>query len=69
MPLAEQTLRRAVALAPDNSDAANNLAHVLARQGNLEEALYWSRRAVQKGEANPSVYKETLREIEVLQKQ
>lgn len=68
LPLAEQTLRRAVALAPNNSDAANNLAHVLARQGNLEEALYWSRRAVQIGGANPSVYKETLREIEALQR-
>lgn len=68
LSLAEQSLRRAVALTPDNSDAANNLAHILARQGNLEEALYWSRRAVQIGGANPSVYKETLREIEALQK-
>jgi hypothetical protein len=69
LSLAEQALRRAVALVPGNSDAANNLAHVLIRQGNLEEALYWSRRAVRIGGANPSVYKETLREIEVLQKQ
>jgi hypothetical protein len=69
LPAAEQALRRAVELAPDNSDAANNLAHVLVRQGNLEEALYWSRRAVQIGGANPSVYQETLREIEALQRQ
>jgi hypothetical protein len=69
LSLAEQTLRRAVALAPDNSDATNNLAHVLICQGNLEEALYWSRRAVRIGGANPSVYKETLREIEARQKQ
>jgi hypothetical protein len=69
LSLAEQTLRRAVGLAPDNSDATNNLAHVLARQGNLEEALYWSRRAVLIGGVNASVYKETLREIEALQEQ
>ena len=68
LSLAEQTLRRAVALAPDNSDAANNLAHVLACKGNLEEALYWSRLAVQIGGVNASVYEETLREIEALQK-
>ncbi len=67
--LAEQTLRRAVALAPDNSDAANNLAHVLIHKGNLEEALYWSRRATQIGGVNASIYKETLHEIEALQKQ
>jgi hypothetical protein len=69
LSLAEQTLRKAVALAPDNSDAANNLAHVLVRQGNVEEALFWSRRAVQIGGANPTVYKETLQEIEAMQKQ
>jgi tetratricopeptide (TPR) repeat protein len=67
LPRAERALRRAVAVAPDNSDAANNLAHVLARRGHLEEALYWVRQALQIGGANASVYRETLREIEALQ--
>ena len=69
LPAAEQVLRRAVGLDPGNSDAANNLAHVLARQGKLDEALYWSRRAISNGGANPSVYQQTLREIKTLHRQ
>ena len=69
LSLADQTLRRAVSLTPNNSDATNNLAHIVVSQGNLGEALYWSRHAVQIGGANTSVYKETHREIEALQMQ
>ena len=65
---AETVLRKALIQAPNNSDAANNLAHVLARRGRLEEAHYWSRRAVQNGGPNHSVYQQTLQEIESLQK-
>ena len=63
---AETVLRKAITLAPYNSDAANNLAHVLTRLGKLEEALYWSRRAVQNGGGNLPVYRQTLQEIEDL---
>jgi hypothetical protein len=61
---AEAAFREAVAQAPDNSDAANNLAHVLAQRGRLEEARSWARRAVRKGGPNLPAYRETLREIE-----
>jgi hypothetical protein len=57
-----------LALDAGNADTANNLAHVLAQQDKLEEALFWSRRAVQIGGPNPSVYQETLREIEGLRR-
>ncbi len=66
---AETVLRRAVALDPASGDAANNLAHVLARRGRTEEALAWARRAVAAGGPNQSIYRQTLREIETLQKQ
>jgi len=68
LPAAETVLRKAVSRDPDNSDAANNLAHVLSRLGKLQEALYWSRRAVQIGGANLSVYRQTLQEIEDLRR-
>ncbi len=61
---AEAALRRAVAVHPASGDAANNLAHVLARQGRTEEALVWARRAVAAGGPNLSIYRQTLREIE-----
>lgn len=69
MPSAERALRRAASLDFGNADTANNLAHVLALRGKLDEALRWSRRAVQKGGANASVYEQTLREIEALREQ
>ena len=65
---AETTLRRAVALHPHSGDAANNLAHVLVQQGRTDEALEWARRAVATGGAHQAIYKQTLKEIETLQR-
>lgn len=61
---AEQALRRAVDAAPGSGDAANNLAHVLNRRGQREEALVWARRAVAIGGPHQAVYRQTLQEIE-----
>ena len=66
---AEAALRRAVAANPASADAANNLAHVLARRGQTAEALAWARRAVAMGGPNLSIYRQTLREIEIQLKQ
>lgn len=66
LPAAEAALRQAVSQSPANSDAANNLAHVLSRLGKLEEAHDWARRAVQSGGPNRSIYLETFQEIEDL---
>lgn len=63
---AEHTLRRAVDAAPGSGDAANNLAHVLNRRGQREEALVWARRAVAIGGPHQAVYRQTLQEIEGL---
>jgi tetratricopeptide (TPR) repeat protein len=62
--LAESTLRQAVAIHPQSGEAANNLAHVLARRGQTEEALEWARRAVAAGGPNQAIYLQTLHEIE-----
>ena len=65
---AEAALRRAVRVNPQSGDAANNLAHVLARRGQTAEALVWAQRAVEMGGPNQSVYRQTLQEIEALNK-
>lgn len=61
---AERTLRKAVDVDPESADAANNLAHVLARRGRPEEGLQWARRAVDIGGPHQAIYRQTLQEIE-----
>ena len=61
---AEAALRQAVTVDATSGDAANNLAHVLARRGQMAEALYWAKRAVATGGPNRSIYRQTLQEIE-----
>jgi hypothetical protein len=62
--LAESVLRKAAAVNPRSGDAANNLAHVLARRGQAAEALEWARRAVAAGGPHLAIYRQTLQEIE-----
>jgi tetratricopeptide (TPR) repeat protein len=61
---AESAFRTAASLHPDAAPAWNNLAHVLAAQGELAEALQAAKRAVDLGGPKDAAYRETLREIE-----
>jgi tetratricopeptide (TPR) repeat protein len=61
---AESAFRTAASLHPDAAPAWNNLAHVLAAQGELSEALQAAKRAVDLGGPQDAAYRETLREIE-----
>ena len=65
---AADAYRNAATRHPDNADALNNLAHVLADLGQLDEAARAARKAVALGGANQGVYDETLRRIRDLQK-
>lgn len=64
LPGAEDALRRALAIDPEDPGALHNLARVLAEQGRRDEALAAARRALAHGGQHSSVYEETLREIE-----
>jgi tetratricopeptide (TPR) repeat protein len=61
---AESAFRTATSLHPDEAPAWNNLAHVLAAQGELSEALQAAKRAVDLGGPQDAAYRQTLREIE-----
>lgn len=61
---AEAALREAVARAPENDAALNNLAYVRFRQGALEEAERLARRAVALDGPNAAAARETLDEIQ-----
>ncbi len=54
--------RRALSIAPAHGPALNNLAHVLARQGELAEAEHYARAALA-ADAENETYADTLREI------
>jgi len=57
---AKQLVRRALAQRPDDTDAMNNLAFLLAQTGdNLDEAVKLARKAVSKAPNNPA-YLDTL---------
>jgi tetratricopeptide (TPR) repeat protein len=57
---AKQVVRRALAQRPDDTDAMNNLAFLLAQTGDsLDEAMKLSRKAVSKAPNNPA-YLDTL---------
>ena len=58
--------RRATELQPENGMAFNNLAHVLAEQGSLDEALAAARRAVGIGGPFRDTFSQTLKEIELM---
>jgi tetratricopeptide (TPR) repeat protein len=60
---AEAVFRTAVSFHPNEPAAWNNLAHVLAEQGELTEALAAAKRAVDLGGAGASTYRATLDEI------
>ena len=61
---AEEAFRVATRLHPVAAVAFNNLAHVLAEMGNLEEALAAARQAVALGGALEEVYRATLLDIQ-----
>ena len=63
LPESVRAFERAVHLDPDNGDALNNLAHLLAETGNYERAQTMARRALAAGGAHREVYLRTLREI------
>ena len=61
---AEKSYRHALRDSVSNSDALNNLAFVIHRQGGRDaEAKALATRAIAYGGARDSVYRETLREI------
>ena len=61
---AEDAFRRAVLAHPDSSAARNNLAHVLAARGRLEEAAAMAREALALGGRHAETAARTLAEIE-----
>lgn len=65
---AERALRRGVRAHPDNPALLNNLAHVLARRGQREEAIAIARKAVSLGGPLRPVAEETLRSLTSQQK-
>ena len=65
---AEREYRRALALAPDDADALNNLAVALARRGRrLAEAEALVMRALSQGGPRDSLYRATLAEVRAAQ--
>lgn len=61
---AERSFRAAVTLDPHNGDALNNLAHILAEKGDLEQALAVIRRAIDEQGPNRDTYRRTFEEIQ-----
>lgn len=64
---AADAFHQATLLHPDNGMAHNNLAHVLAKQGKLDEALSVAQRAVKIGGPSQDTFRQTLAEIQNLQ--
>lgn len=58
-----QSYRRAIRIEPRNGDALNNLAHLLAESGALENAEDMALRAVDAGGPHKQRYLQTLEEI------
>ena len=64
-PAAERAYRRALRDSSTDTDAMNNLAIALVREGRLhEEAHAWALRAVTAGGAHDSLYRSTLAEVD-----
>lgn len=61
--MAIQSYYRAIQIDPQNGDALNNLAHLLAASGAFEKAQEMASRAVSAGGPNLQTYKQTLEEI------
>lgn len=60
---AGQSYWRAVQIEPQNGDALNNLAHLLAVSGDLKRAVEMAGRAVEAGGPRLAIYRKTLEEI------
>ena len=60
---AERALRQAVAVAPNNTLALNNLAHVLLKNGRVDEAEEMAERAIAQDDAQKPAATRTLVEI------
>lgn len=58
-----EAFHQATLLEPENGMAFNNLAHVLAEQGKLQEALTAAQRAVALGGSSLDTFRQTLEEI------
>lgn len=58
---------QAIRLQPENGMAYNNLAHVLAKQGKLNEALVAAQRALDLGGPLQETFRQTLEEIHEMQ--
>jgi tetratricopeptide (TPR) repeat protein len=57
---------QATLLQPQNGMAFNNLAHVLAEQGRLQEALTAAQRAVDLGGPFIDIFRQTLEEVKLI---
>ncbi|MDA8163954.1 MAG: PA2778 family cysteine peptidase [Desulfobacteraceae bacterium] len=64
LPGAAAAFRKAASLAPESGMAFNNLAHVLHRLGQRQEALAAARKAVAAGGPLLETFRQTLSEIE-----
>jgi hypothetical protein len=62
-PEAMRSYFKALKIDPQNGDALNNLAHLLAESDALAEAEAMARRAVEIGGARIHIYRQTLEEI------
>ncbi|MCP4011340.1 MAG: PA2778 family cysteine peptidase [Proteobacteria bacterium] len=60
---AAHSFRRAIAIDSNNAAAFNNLAHVMAQLGELEQAEAMAYQAVETGGAHQDLYRQTLEEI------
>jgi tetratricopeptide (TPR) repeat protein len=60
---AEKAYRKAILVAPDNGAAHNNLAHILAEQGQYEAALDSIGKAIEVGGDQMHLFEQTQREI------
>ena len=64
-----EALYQATLLQPENGMAFNNLAHVLAEQGKLHEALSAALRAVDLGGQSIDTFRQTLEEVKQMRVQ
>jgi len=64
---AEKILERAVSLFPQNSEALNNYAYVLYKNGKKDKALIYAEKALKNSAGSLKAYQETLDEIKSAQ--
>jgi len=66
LKVSEKAFNQATLLQPQNGMAFNNLAHVLAKQGKLQDALIAAQHAVELGGHFKETFIQTLEEIKVI---